>query len=365
MLRRSLVISAAALVAALLMPVRAPDPVAAVEGGGVTAFGGAPDAGSTRAATVAADIMGIAASPSGEGYWQVAADGGVFGFGDAGVFGSMGGSPLNAPIVGMAASPSGGGYWLVASDGGVFTFGDAGFRGSPGGSLGDDEAAAMAVTPDGDGYWIATVGGRVLPYGSATDDGSLAAGCHDQAVVGIAARRHGGYWLSSSAFPREIVLPRADPIAIVGAESEALQTLLRVRQACQPTVEPSTERMTSPLPGARVTSAYGQRIHPVHGKPQFHTGLDMAGRPTILAPADGIVLQVLVRPGYGLTTIIDHGDGIASVLAHQAAVSVHPGDHVTRGRAVGTVGRSGYATGAHLHVEVRVHGIPTDPRRWF
>jgi hypothetical protein len=46
----------------------------------------------------------------------------------------MGGKPLNAPIVGIAATPDGGGYWEVASDGGVFNYGDAGFSGSMGGT---------------------------------------------------------------------------------------------------------------------------------------------------------------------------------------------------------------------------------------
>ena len=60
---------------------------------------------------------------------MVGADGGVFGFGGAPVPGSMGRKPLNAPVVGMAGSPSGNGYWLVASDGGVFAFGDAPYLG--------------------------------------------------------------------------------------------------------------------------------------------------------------------------------------------------------------------------------------------
>jgi ribosomal protein L24E len=72
----------------------------------------------------------MAATPTGKGYWFVAADGGVFTFGDAPFYGSMGGKPLNKPIVGMAATPTGKGYWFVAADGGVFTFGDAPFYGS-------------------------------------------------------------------------------------------------------------------------------------------------------------------------------------------------------------------------------------------
>ena len=68
----------------------------------------------------------MAATPDGQGYWEVASDGGIFSFGDAGFFGSMGGNPLDQPVVGMAATPDGRGYWLVASDGGIFSFGDAG-----------------------------------------------------------------------------------------------------------------------------------------------------------------------------------------------------------------------------------------------
>ena len=55
----------------------------------------------------------------------MASDGGIFSYGDATFFGSTGGIRLNKPVVGMAATPSGHGYWLVASDGGIFSYGDA------------------------------------------------------------------------------------------------------------------------------------------------------------------------------------------------------------------------------------------------
>jgi hypothetical protein len=74
-------------------------------------------------------IVGMAATPSGRGYWLVASDGGIFAFGDAGFYGSTGRITLNNPIVGMAATPSGRGYWLAASDGGIFALGDAPFLG--------------------------------------------------------------------------------------------------------------------------------------------------------------------------------------------------------------------------------------------
>ncbi len=77
------------------------------------------------------------------------------------------------------------------------------------------------------------------------------------------------------------------------------------------------------------------------------------------------MIEVDVRAGYGLTTVIDHGNGIATLYGHQAATSVVVGQEVGRGQPIGTVGSSGYATGPHLHFEVRVHGVPTDPKAWL
>ena len=77
-------------------------------------------------ATFRPAFVGMASTPSGNGYWEVASDGGVFTLGRAGFYGSMGGKSLHAPIVGMVATTDGGGYWLVGADGGVFAFGDAG-----------------------------------------------------------------------------------------------------------------------------------------------------------------------------------------------------------------------------------------------
>ncbi|MGH9181977.1 MAG: hypothetical protein ACRDY5_09715, partial [Acidimicrobiales bacterium] len=76
-------------------------------------------------------------------------------FGDARFFGSTGAGRLNQAIVGMAVTPSGNGYWLVAADGGVFGFGDARFFGSTG------------ATPSGNGYWLAARDGGVLGFGDA------------------------------------------------------------------------------------------------------------------------------------------------------------------------------------------------------
>ena len=167
--------------------------------GGVFSFGDAGFFGSTGAVRLNRPIVGMAATPSGNGYWLVASDGGVFSFGDAGFFGSTGAVRLNRPIVGMAATPSGNGYWLVASDGGVFSFGDAGFFGSTGAVRLNRPIVGMAATPSGNGYWLVASDGGVFSFGDAGFFGSTGAVRLNRPIVGMAATPSGnGYWLVAS-----------------------------------------------------------------------------------------------------------------------------------------------------------------------
>ena len=114
---------------------------------------------------------------------MVARDGGIFSFGDAAFHGSTGNIKLNQPIVGMAAAPSGSGYWLVAADGGVFAF-DAPSYGS---AAGRSRAAAVAMAPtaSGGGYWVVTADGQVFNFGDAANFGKTPALV--QPIVGAAA----------------------------------------------------------------------------------------------------------------------------------------------------------------------------------
>jgi hypothetical protein len=126
--------------------------------GGIFSFGDAVFYGSTGATRLNQPVVGMAATPNGNGYWLVAADGGVFPFGAATFRGSAAAQPLSSPVVGMAATANGNGYWLVAADGGVFTYGDAGFFGSLVGPPLYQQAVGMAATPNGKGYWIVLSG---------------------------------------------------------------------------------------------------------------------------------------------------------------------------------------------------------------
>lgn len=136
------------------------------------------------------------ASPSGTGYWMVAADGGVFPFGDAGYYGSTGDTPLNQPIVAVASTPTNRGYWLVARDGGVFPFGDAQFHGSTGDLRLNQPIVAAIATASGRGYWLVALDGGVFAFGDAQFLGSTGDIRLNQPIVaGMSTPSGLGYWL--------------------------------------------------------------------------------------------------------------------------------------------------------------------------
>jgi hypothetical protein len=163
----------------------------------VRAVGGAPSYGPSTGMELNQDLVGIAATPSGHGYWAAAADGGVFTFGDARFAGSAASTPLVKPIVGIAATPSGNGYWLVASDGGVFSFGDAAFHGSIANPSGvSSPVVAIAATPSGNGYWLVGSDGGVFSFGDASFEGAATSFEHGAPITAIAPTSSGyGYYL--------------------------------------------------------------------------------------------------------------------------------------------------------------------------
>jgi hypothetical protein len=139
------------------------------------------------------EIVAIAATADGRGYWLVGSDGGVFAFGDARFFGSRAGLP-QAPIVGMAATDDGNGYWLVAADGGVFAFGDARFFGSVPGLGIVPRGQIVGIAASGNGYWLAGSDGGVFTFGNARFLGSNPRDV-DPVVAIVAAPVGAGYGL--------------------------------------------------------------------------------------------------------------------------------------------------------------------------
>ncbi|MCA1337893.1 M23 family metallopeptidase [Pseudooceanicola marinus] len=120
-----------------------------------------------------------------------------------------------------------------------------------------------------------------------------------------------------------------------------------------------------PVEGARLSSVFGRRTHPVYGNVRMHTGVDFAaarGTP-VQATAPGRVSFIGWRNGYGRVVEISHGSDTTTRYAHLSAVpeGLVQGQRVAAGDLIGRVGATGTATGPNLHYEVLVDGRPTDP----
>ncbi|AOJ01781.1 peptidase [Burkholderia mayonis] len=124
--------------------------------------------------------------------------------------------------------------------------------------------------------------------------------------------------------------------------------------------------LTMPVVSTRISSYFGERIHPLSHILQMHTGVDLAA-PTgtrVGAAAAGVVSFVGYDPGgYGKYVVIDHPDRTSTYYAHLSAFApgLEAGMTVAQGQRIGTVGSTGAATGPHLHFEVRVDDQPVDP----
>ncbi len=118
-----------------------------------------------------------------------------------------------------------------------------------------------------------------------------------------------------------------------------------------------------PSDSSRLTSHYGQRVHPISGKVSHHHGLDVgaAAGSNIYAAKSGVVTHAGWAGGYGNAVYIDHGDGVETRYAHASSVTVAVGQQVSQGQVVAKVGSTGNSTGPHLHFEIRFGGSSVDP----
>ena len=118
-----------------------------------------------------------------------------------------------------------------------------------------------------------------------------------------------------------------------------------------------------PVSGARITSRFGYRTHPITGKKGFHTGLDLAtaeGTP-ISAVYFGKVTKTGEDDSWGKYVLIEHSDGFETFYCHLSEIYAEKGSVMRQGETVGLVGSTGMSTGPHLHFEVRINGIRVDP----
>lgn len=131
----------------------------------------------------------------------------------------------------------------------------------------------------------------------------------------------------------------------------------------------STQRslLRTPLKSFRISSHFGPRKHPVLGYNRMHKGVDFAaptGTP-IRAAGDGVIQEIGMKGAYGNFVLVKHNNTYSTAYAHASrfAKNLHPGSRVKQGQIIAYVGKTGRATGAHLHYEVRVNGVQVNPMR--
>lgn len=208
-----------------------------------------------------------------------------------------------------------------------------------------------------EGRWQAVVG---LPLG-------LEAGTHPLAVttggtgatsvaIDVAPKRYAEQHLTIKN--KRQVNPNEEDMRRITAERVRISAAMNQWQD----VPDPDLAFTTPLEGPR-SDSYGKRRF-FNGQPRRpHGGMDIAmpaGTP-IVAAADGVVTETGDFFFNGNTVFIDHGQGLLTLYMHMQEIDVAPGQVVTKGQRIGTVGATGRVTGAHLHLSVRLNGTYVDP----
>jgi murein DD-endopeptidase MepM/ murein hydrolase activator NlpD len=116
-------------------------------------------------------------------------------------------------------------------------------------------------------------------------------------------------------------------------------------------------------PGTRVSSPFGWREHPILGRGQMHTGVDLSipeGTP-VKVVADGTVTRASEDAVNGRVVIVDHGRGVLTAYCHNSQLLVTTGERVHAGQVISESGTTGRSTGPHLHYQLELGRKPMDP----
>ncbi len=154
------------------------------------------------------------------------------------------------------------------------------------------------------------------------------------------------------------------PVGLTERVQLALRMLSAKLTAQTTTARPLTPATLQwPVAPVLVTSAYGDRLHPIHGEYRFHAGTDLAAEPSqsVYAAETGTVVFSGWNGGHGKQVEVQHDGHLTTRYSHLEALLVHNGQHVKRGDLLGLAGQTGLATGVHLHFEVRRDGQALDP----
>jgi murein DD-endopeptidase MepM/ murein hydrolase activator NlpD len=192
--------------------------------------------------------------------------------------------------------------------------------------------------------------------------------------LGIALSRSGGLGIADfmvGALAKQLPTATAGTSADASADAQMAEVTSAPADSLVPTTAATpaattTAPVTATSNGARVSSQFGWRSDPIDGQTKFHKGMDVAVAQgsTVYAPADGKVVSVGQQTGYGLTVVVQHGNGVETRYAHLSAAEVRPGDTVQAGEPIALSGNTGRSTGAHLHFELLSNGQAVDPSGW-
>ncbi|MFI7659291.1 M23 family metallopeptidase [Micromonospora parva] len=190
--------------------------------------------------------------------------------------------------------------------------------------------------------------GGVAVATSGTDHPAPAAVSLDAQSRAEAASRADRSVRESSAPATPSISPTPSPSAVSASPTPTRTAAAKAKPKPKKTAKPAPA-WVDPMPGAAVTSCYGQRWG------TLHAGIDLAlpsGTP-IRAAAAGTVTQAGdASDGYGNSVLVDHGNGYLTHYAHQSRIAVTVGQAVKAGQVIGYEGATGDATGPHLHFEV-------------
>jgi len=130
--------------------------------------------------------------------------------------------------------------------------------------------------------------------------------------------------------------------------------------------------MAWPMRAGAITQGFGPTMFvlepPLGPYPHFHTGIDLAapvGTPVNSAAAGIVIVVAHSAVGYGNYVIVAHGYGVLTLYGHLLETDAYPGEAVTQGQQIGREGMTGFATGPHVHFEVRINGQFVNPARFL
>jgi murein DD-endopeptidase MepM/ murein hydrolase activator NlpD len=162
--------------------------------------------------------------------------------------------------------------------------------------------------------------------------------------------------------PPPLPAPPPLPVAAPPPVPEPPRAPARATRGRQPAEPETAANGAYARPGTgRLTSGYGRRWG------RLHAGIDLAAGSgaVIRAAAAGTVRSAGTEGGYGRAIRIVHSDGTETLYAHNSSLLVSSGEKVKAGQQIAREGSSGNVTGAHLHFEVRINGVPVDPAAWL